>query len=166
MPYRATSDPGPDEGGNTRRQFLVASGAAATVAVAGCSSDGRTDDAPETDGFTLTMWDHTGEDPDDPNSVWVMENGDLFEAETGRGFELEGHPDRLTEQVLTSYQTGDAPDIVHDFSEQFNQYIQADNVEESPLLPLDDYVGDLPEETFDVVWPGVRSEERRVGKEC
>jgi ABC-type glycerol-3-phosphate transport system substrate-binding protein len=158
MTHRTTGDPAPVEGGNTRREFLVTTGAAATVAVAGCPGDGRTDDAPGTDGFTLTMWDHVGEDPDDPNSVWVMENGDLFEDETGHEFELEGHPDRLTEQVLTSYQTGDAPDIVHDFSEQFNQYIQADNVEESPLMPLDDYVGDLPKETFDVVWPGVTFE--------
>ena len=101
MPHRTTGDPAPVEGGNTRREFLVTSGAAATVAVAGCPGDGRTDDAPGTDGFTLTMWDHVGEDPDDPNSVWVMENGDMFEDETGHEFELEGHPDRLTEQVLT-----------------------------------------------------------------
>ena len=89
------------------------------------------------------------------NSVWVMDNGEQFEEQTGIDFDLEGHPDRLTEQVLTSYNTGDAPDIVHDFSEQFNQYMDSGDVEDSPLMALDEYIGDLPEETYDVIWPGV-----------
>jgi len=135
----------------TRRRFLVGTAATGTAVVAGClgGNDGDGDDN------TLTMWDHVGEDQEDPNSVWVMETGDQFEEETDTTFELEGHPDRLTEKVLTNYQTGNAPDIVHDFSEQFNQYIDPQNVDESPLMAIDDYVGDLPDETYEVIWPGV-----------
>ena len=47
------------ESGETRRRFLLASGAAATAAVAGCFGDDDEDDN------TLTMWDHDGEDEDE-----------------------------------------------------------------------------------------------------
>jgi len=164
----------PAESGDTnatRRRFLVGTAATGTAVVAGClggnggdgddsgGTEGNSDDDGGTEGnggdTTLTMWDHVGEDEEDPNSVWVMETGGQFEEETGATFELEGHPDRLTEKVLTNYQTNDAPDIVHDFSEQFNQYVDPQNVDESPLMAIDDYVGDLPDETYDVIWPGV-----------
>ena len=135
----------------TRRRFLVGTAAAGTVGIAGCL--GGSDDDGGDD--TLTMWDHVGEDEEDPNSVWVVETGDQFEDQTDLTFELEGHPDRLTEKVLTNYQTNDAPDIVHDFSEQFNRYVDPQNVDQSPLMAIDDYVGDLPDETYDVLWPGV-----------
>jgi len=159
----------------SRRAVLSAS-TATMLGLAGCSGDGgtntdtdgdggsdgedgsdeTTDDSTQTESSmdTLVFWDHHG-DSDRASSQWIMETGSQFTEETGVEFEIEGHPDRLTEQVLTSYQTGNAPDVVHDFSEQLNEYIDISRIEQSPLLPIDEYVEDLKSETYDLIWPGV-----------
>ena len=160
---------------NWSRRAVLSASTVTMLGIAGCSGDGETetpasddssdssdDGAEATDSptatpeslDTLVFWDHHG-DSDRASSQWILDTGDQFSEETGVEFEIEGHPDRLTEQVLTSYQTGDAPDVVHDFSEQLNEYIDAARIDESPLLPIDDYVSGLKSETYDLIWPGV-----------
>ena len=111
---------------------------------------------------TLVFWDHYG-DSDRASSQWIIDTGERFTEQTGIEFEIAGHPDRLTEKVLSAYKTGEAPDIVHDFSEQLGQYITPGRIESSPLLAIDDYVADLKPETYDLIWPGVTLDERVYG---
>lgn len=169
-----------DEKRNWSRRAVLSASTVTMLGLAGCSGDRETendstdgsdgssdgsdeegsgdatDESTQSEGSmdTLVFWDHHG-DSDRASSQWIMDTGDQFTEKTDVEFEIEGHPDRLTEQVLTSYQTGDAPDVVHDFSEQLNEYIDVERIDESPLLPIDEHVGDIQSETYDLIWPGV-----------
>jgi ABC-type glycerol-3-phosphate transport system substrate-binding protein len=162
-----------DERNSWSRRTILAAGSGAIVGLAGCiggpaeespssdedgsDSSGETDTTSSSGGGsmeTLVFWDHHG-DSDRASSQWIIDTGEAFTEETGVEFEISGHPDRLTEKVLSSYKTGDAPDVISDFSEQLGQYITPGRIDDSPLLSIDNYVSDLKSETYDLIWPGV-----------